>query len=85
MTEAKLCYLVYISIHDVMKAEAQFKRAGIWHDLVPTPREISSDCGMVVAVRVEDLEQIERALCLSDRQPDAVYWQTEAGYEEISY
>ena len=51
-------YLLFDSIHYVMKAEELLKKAGIVIDLVPVPREISSDCGMCIAFRPQDLEKI---------------------------
>ncbi len=51
--------LGFDSIHDVIRAEKVIKEAGIWCDLVPTPREISSDCGMAVECREEDLCRLE--------------------------
>lgn len=47
--------LVCESIHDVLAAEKVLKQRGLWCDLVPTPREISSDCGMSLACRREEL------------------------------
>lgn len=51
-------YLLFNSIHYVMKAEDLLKAAGITIDLVPVPREISSDCGMCIAVSEQDLQKI---------------------------
>ena len=42
------CLLVFQSIHQVMKAEKLLKTEGIEIDLIPMPREISSDCGVAV-------------------------------------
>ncbi|RLB67945.1 MAG: hypothetical protein DRH04_07335, partial [Deltaproteobacteria bacterium] len=36
----------------------RLKKAGIVIDLVPVPKEISSDCGMCIAFRSQDLEKI---------------------------
>jgi len=51
-------YLLFDSIHYVMKAEELLKKAGIVIDLVPVPREISSDCGMGIAFRQQDMEKV---------------------------
>ena len=42
------CLLVFDSIHHVMKAERFLKRGGLKIDLIPMPREISSDCGVAI-------------------------------------
>ena len=45
---ASLILLTFDSIHDVLRAEKVLKAAGLFCDLVPTPRSISSDCGMSI-------------------------------------
>ncbi|MEA3241031.1 MAG: DUF3343 domain-containing protein [Pseudomonadota bacterium] len=51
-------YLLFNSIHYVMKAEDLLKEAGITIDLVPVPREISSDCGMCIAFSEQNLQKV---------------------------
>ena len=51
-------YLLFNSIHYVMKAEELLKNAGIIIDLVPVPREISSDCGMCITFPEPDLREV---------------------------
>ena len=55
------CVVILFSIHFVLKAEKLLKKNGISHDVIPVPREISSDCGM--AIEFPCLEQ-ERVLAL---------------------
>jgi hypothetical protein len=59
MNQAKTVILVFDSVHDVIRAEKALKKTGIWCDLVPTPREISSDCGMSVECRADDLPRLQ--------------------------
>jgi hypothetical protein len=61
VTEDATILLVCESIHDVLAAEKVLKQRGLWCDLVPTPREISSDCGMSLTCRRADLPAL-RAL-----------------------
>ncbi len=49
---------VFPSIHYVLKAEKLLKAKGIPTELVPIPREISSDCGMALAFP-EDPSRLE--------------------------
>ena len=42
------CVLIFSSIHQVMRAEKLLKGKGIEIDLIPVPREISSDCGVAI-------------------------------------
>ena len=55
MTDDDPILLVCESIHDVLAAEKALKQRDVWCDLVPTPRELSSDCGMSLACRRVDL------------------------------
>jgi len=41
---------LFESVHRVMKAEKLLKGKGLKVDLIPVPREISSDCGVAVEV-----------------------------------
>ncbi len=41
--------IVFDAIHDVVRAEKLLQARGVPCDLVPPPRDVSSDCGMVVA------------------------------------
>lgn len=44
--------IVFQSTHDVIKAKNELEKACIAHELIPTPKEISSECGM--SLRVEE-------------------------------
>jgi hypothetical protein len=45
-----------------MRAEKTLLRAGFCVKLVPTPRELSSDCGIALAFPGSDSEQVKSAL-----------------------
>jgi hypothetical protein len=42
--------LLFDSVHRVMQAESRLKAAGIRHELLPTPKEHSAECGMCIGV-----------------------------------
>jgi len=44
---------VFESVHRVMKAEKLLKGKGIKIDLIPVPREISSDCGVAIELSAD--------------------------------
>ena len=50
--------LIFHSIHNVMLAEELLLKAGVPIDIMPVPREISSDCGMCLACHLKDLDKI---------------------------
>jgi hypothetical protein len=66
-----VCFLLFHSIHDVLKAEKTLKEGGLEFELVPIPRNLSSDCGMCVklACSFEDVKphigHIEIERCFS--------------------
>jgi len=52
--------ILFHTIHDVLRAEKILKKHNIAHELVPVPRNLSSDCGMCVKLQ----DEIEKALPL---------------------
>ena len=47
--------VIFDSIHYVIRAEKGLSGNGVWCDLIPTPRELSSQCGMSIEIRSADL------------------------------
>jgi hypothetical protein len=45
-----------------LRAEKVTKKAGLKVKLIPTPRELSSDCGIALRFELEDRETIEQVL-----------------------
>jgi hypothetical protein len=54
LSEADHYVLLFASIHDVMAAEHAAQGFGLWCDMIPTPRQLSSDCGMAIRIRAAD-------------------------------
>ena len=52
------------STHHVLKAEKLLLREGIKHEIIPTPKDLSSDCGMSIRVNpdVSDPKNVESFL-----------------------
>lgn len=44
------CIIVFESTHQVLKAEKVLLQRGIRHEIIPTPKDLSSDCGMSIRV-----------------------------------
>jgi hypothetical protein len=70
---------IFESVHRVMKAEKLFKGKGIKIDLIPVPREISSDCGVAIELSA-DLEA-EALLILRENRISVVecYFRDQCG------
>jgi Putative Se/S carrier protein-like len=64
------CVFLFESVHRVMKAEKLLKGKGIKIDLIPVPREISSDCG--VAIELSGDLEAEALLVLKENRISVV-------------
>jgi len=64
------CVFLFKSVHHVMKAEKLLRGKGIKIDLIPVPREISSDCG--VAIEVSEDSESEAILILGENSISVV-------------
>ena len=51
------CLFLFGSVHHVLRAEKILKGRGIEVDLIPVPRDISSDCGVAVELSRESEEE----------------------------
>lgn len=54
--------LLFESVHLVMRAERALKRASVPHELAPTPKEHSADCGMCIRAADAHLGAAREAL-----------------------
>ena len=57
-------FLLFNTIHDVLKTEKIFKKHGLDFELVPVPRNLSSDCGMCIKLnnRLEEIKNHIRGI-----------------------
>ena len=65
MDQARYGVLLFQSTNWALKAEGAAKRAGFNIKLIPTPRQLSSDCGTALRFNWEEREPLLQAL--SDR------------------
>ena len=54
--------ILFHNSSSAIRAEALLKRAGIPSRLIPTPRELSSDCGVALRFTRENKEEIASIL-----------------------
>jgi len=54
--------LILENVHRVMQAERFLVRAAIPCELLPTPKELSSECGMCLRVAAADLDRARAVL-----------------------
>jgi hypothetical protein len=71
LQEDKVYYLLFHTIHEVLKAEKILKKSAIEIELVPVPRRLSSDCGICIKSKVSPdiivplIKSIETDQCLA--------------------
>jgi len=79
-------YLIFHSIHNVMLAEELLLKANIAIEMVPVPREISSDCGMSLTCSMDNLESIKTSLKEANfTTPAKVYKSKKEGQNRCFY
>lgn len=61
MPENRKFIILFRTIHDVLRAEKMLKREGARYELVPVPRNLSSDCGMCIRLD-DDPDRIRQCL-----------------------
>lgn len=67
------CAAVLEAIHYVIKGEKILKSAGLGIDVIPVPREISSDCGMALEFSCQDRDRVEHLLADGDITVVGIY------------
>ena len=75
---------LFDSIHQVLSAERVLAGQGLWCDLVPLPKNLSSDCGMAVRFRREDAGAVSAALAGARLVPRGMYRSGSGGYERVT-
>jgi hypothetical protein len=82
MQDLECWILLFDSIHHVIAAEDVFHASNLWCDLVPVPRELSSNCGMALAFRVQEIDTARRILAEGQIALRRVFRPSSTGYVE---
>jgi hypothetical protein len=77
------CAAIFDSIHYVIKGEKTLKDAGLPINVIPVPREISSDCGMALEFSCEDRDRVERTLAETDVTMVGIYRLHQGQYTKL--
>ena len=77
------CVVIFVSLHDVAAAEKALRGQDIWCDMIPTPGELSSNCGMALEVLEEELLLIAEAIGDKDIVYKEIHLEIDTGYREI--
>jgi hypothetical protein len=71
--DRKKTLLLFNSVHEVLAAERRLRGIGTQIDVVPVPKELSSNCGVALEVVQKDLEAIADLLERESLKPQGVY------------
>jgi hypothetical protein len=52
--------LIFESSHKVLKADKVLTEGKIKFDIIPTPKEFSSDCGLAIRMKISD-DELQKA------------------------
>ena len=77
------CAAVLEAIHYVIKGAKILKRAGLRIDVIPVPREISSDCGMALEFSCRDRDRVEQLLVEEDVTVVGIYALRKGQYSKL--
>ena len=84
LSDKEAVVFVLYSIHDVMKAEFKLKENRMTYDVIPVPKEISSDCGMALMVLREEEGKVREIFGRNNLNVKGIFLKTPDGYEEWS-
>lgn len=75
MAQGKEAYgaVLFSSVQAALKAEKAMKQAGMTVKLIPTPRQLSSDCGTALRFPWSDVEEIRSVLEASGLSFTGIY------------
>ena len=73
MTTTEYAVVLFHSTQGAIKAERVLVRAGLAVKLIPTPRQLSSDCGTALRCAWADAEAVMAALQAAHVEYDSVH------------
>ena len=81
MNKDRYYVLILPSVHFVLKVENEAVAQGVPVELIPTPRKISSDCGMAVKFYEESLGWLLRLMAQTSMPAGRLYQCREDDFE----
>ena len=73
--------LTFESTHHPISGEKVFKEAGLKFKTIPTPREITSSCGLSIRFNLDDLENIVEKIKETELAIKGVYKLTKINHK----
>lgn len=84
MIAEQWCVITFFTIYHALKAEKVLQSEGININLIPVPREISSDCGVALQFDYREKEKVKEILENNLVKIDSFYYFNEGGKNEGS-
>lgn len=75
---------IFNSIHRVMKAEKVLKERRQDFLLIPVPRSLASDCGLVIRYAEADHHSIAAVLAEAELLPELLYRFRDGAFEQLA-
>ena len=64
--------VLFHTIHDLFRLEAELKKLGVATKAIPTPRELSSDCGSALAFDPAHLDAVRGAIAALKLETESI-------------
>lgn len=74
--------LIFEGTHQVMAAEKEIKKEGLFMKLIPVPRALTSDCGLAIRIQDEERKIILSILKKTGYYPKEYYVKEENTYRK---
>ena len=71
---AEACIVTFPTVHAAIQAERAAKEEGVAVQMIPVPREISSDCNVGMKASVDDMPQLRSIMNFKGIECDMVEW-----------
>ncbi|MDO4540561.1 MAG: DUF3343 domain-containing protein [Syntrophomonadaceae bacterium] len=77
------CVFTFVSTAHAFKAERVLKMEALEHIMIPTPREISTSCGLSIKLFPQDRERYQQLMAEKDVSLERVYHIDPQGIREL--
>ena len=67
--------IVFDSVHYILKTEKLLKAEKVDYEIIPTPRELSSDCGTVIKIAKNDKGKVVEILTANKLNGEFIDWE----------
>lgn len=78
MNKERYCLVTFESNNHALRGEQILKENGCWFKTIPTPREVSTSCGLSLLFQIDDLDKVKGIIHQGDIKIDEVYKYTKS-------